>query len=39
MIFYLKSRSEVFEKVVSDSEYNFLGYHIRAKLAASDEFE
>jgi hypothetical protein len=39
MIFYLKSRSDVFEKVVSDSEYNFLGYHIRTKLAASDEFD
>ncbi|KAA3452677.1 hypothetical protein C7I87_00425 [Mesorhizobium sp. SARCC-RB16n] len=39
MIFYLKSRSEVFDKVLSDSEYNFLGYHIRAKLALSDEFD
>jgi hypothetical protein len=33
MIYYLKCRSEVFDKVLSDSEYNFLGYHIRAKLA------
>ncbi|CAN7572014.1 nuclease-related domain-containing protein [Mesorhizobium sp. LjRoot246] len=33
MLFYLKCRSNVFEKVISDSEYNFLGYHIRAKLA------
>jgi hypothetical protein len=33
MIFYLKCRSTVFEKVFSDSEYNFLGYHIEAKLA------
>jgi hypothetical protein len=39
MIFYLKCRSEVFSKVLSDSEYNFLGYHIRAKLARSDEFD
>jgi len=33
LIFYLKCRSEVFQTVHSDSEYNFLGYHIRAKLA------
>lgn len=33
MLFYLKSRSDVFDKVMSDSEYNFLGYHLRAKLA------
>lgn len=32
MIFYLKSRSEAFDNVLSDSEYNFLGYHIEAKL-------
>jgi len=33
MIFFLKCRSEVFDKVLTDSEYNFLGYHLRAKLA------
>jgi len=33
LIFYLKCRSDVFDKVVSDSEYNFLGYHIKYKLA------
>ena len=33
MLFYLKSRSDVFDKMLSDSEYNFLGYHIRYKLA------
>jgi hypothetical protein len=33
MIFYLKCRSDVFDRALSDSEYNFLGYHIRAKLA------
>ncbi|MEH2569624.1 hypothetical protein [Bradyrhizobium sp. AZCC 2289] len=37
MIFYLKCRSDVFDKVLSDSEYNFLGYHIRAKLALPDD--
>jgi hypothetical protein len=39
MIYYLKCRSEVFDKVVSDSEYNFLGYHIRAKLALPDDVD
>ncbi len=33
MIFYLKSRSDVFDSVISDSEYNYLGFHIRSKLA------
>jgi hypothetical protein len=32
MFFYLKSRSEAFDNVISDSEYNYLGYHIRSKL-------
>lgn len=32
MIFYLKSRSDVFDNVISDSEYNYLGCHIGAKL-------
>jgi hypothetical protein len=36
MIFYLKCRSEVFDRALTDSEYNFLGYHIRAKLALPD---
>jgi hypothetical protein len=39
MIYYLKCRSEVFDKVLSDSEYNFLGYHIRAKLALSEDYD
>jgi hypothetical protein len=38
MIFYLKSRSDAFEKVLSDSEYNFLGYHIRTKLVMPPDF-
>lgn len=37
MTFFLKCRSEVFDKVLTDSEYNFLGYHIRAKLALPDD--
>jgi Nuclease-related domain len=39
MIFYLKCRSDVFDKVRSDSEYNFLGYHIRTKLALPDDVD
>lgn len=37
MLFYLKSRSDVFHQVQSDSEYNFLGYHLKAKLALPAE--
>lgn len=37
MIFYLKSRSDVFDKVYSDSEYNFLGYHLTNKLSMYEE--
>lgn len=33
MLFYLKARGDVFDSIISDSEFNFLGYHIRAKLA------
>jgi hypothetical protein len=33
MLFYLKSRGDVFNTAISDSEYNYLGYHIQAKLA------
>lgn len=33
MLFYLKSRGDVFDTAISDSEYNYLGYHIQAKLA------
>ena len=33
MLFFLKSRTDAFDCVLSDSEYNYLGYHIRSKLA------
>ena len=33
MLFYLKCRSDAFDNIVSDSEYNYLGYHIQSKLA------
>lgn len=32
LLFYLQSRAEMFETGISDSEYNFLGFHLRAKL-------
>ena len=32
MLFYLKCRSNAFDNIMSDSEYNYLGYHIRSKL-------
>ena len=37
MLFYLKCRSDAFDHIVSDSEYNYLGYHIRSKLALPAE--
>ena len=37
MLFYLKCRSDTFDHIVSDSEYNYLGYHIRSKLALPPE--
>jgi hypothetical protein len=39
MIYYLKSRSDVFDKVVSDSEYYFLGYHLGYKLAMPPDID
>ena len=39
MLFYLKARGDVFDRIISDSEYNFLGYHIRAKLALPPEVD
>lgn len=33
MLLYLKCRSDVFDNISSDSEYNYLGYHIESKLA------
>ncbi len=39
LLFYLKSRSDVFVKVLSDSEYNYLGFHIKTKLAMHPDFD
>ena len=39
MLFYLKCRSDTFDRVISDSEFNYLGYHIQNKLALSPEIE
>lgn len=38
-LYYLKCRSDVFDKMHSDSEYNFLGYHLKYKLAMDPEYE
>ena len=32
MLVYLKCRSDAFDSIVSDSEFNYLGYHIGSKL-------
>ena len=37
MLFYLKCRSDCFDELWSDSEYNFLGYHLQAKLALAPD--
>lgn len=37
MLFYLKCRSDTFDNIISDSEYNYLGYHLRSKLAVPPE--
>lgn len=38
-LYYLKCRSHVFSKMHSDSEYNFLGYHLKYKLPLDSEYE
>lgn len=38
LLFYLKCRSASYETIHSDSEYNFLGYHLEKKLAQSPEY-
>jgi hypothetical protein len=38
LLFYLKWRSDAFDNIVSDSEYNYLGYHIRLKLGLPPDY-
>lgn len=38
-LYYLKCRSDTFDKIHSDSEYNFLGYHLKYKLAMNPEYD
>lgn len=38
-IFYLKSRSDNFQKISTDSEYNILGFHLKHKLAKADDID
>ena len=37
LLFYLQCRAAVFDTMASDSEYNYLGYHIEHKLALDPE--
>ncbi|MGR9373871.1 nuclease-related domain-containing protein [Rhizobium leguminosarum] len=37
LLYFLKCRSDAFDKIFSDSEYNYLGYHLGSKLALPDE--
>jgi len=37
LLFYLQCRAQVFDTIGSDSEFNFLGFHILHKLALSPE--
>ena len=37
MLFYLMCRSDAFDHIVSDTEYNYLGYHIGSKLVLPAE--
>ena len=39
MLLYLKCRSDVFDNIVSGSEYNYLGYHIGSKLALPPDID
>lgn len=39
LIFYLKSRSDLYDHVMSESEHCFIGFHLTHKLALSDEFQ
>ena len=39
LLFYLKCRSDTFDNVISDSEFNYLGYHIQYKLAFDSEID
>ncbi|MEO4001721.1 hypothetical protein [Mesorhizobium sp. CAU 1732] len=38
-LYYLKCRSDTFDKIHSDSEYIFLGYHLKYKLAVDPEYD
>lgn len=38
-LYYLKCRSDLFDRVYSDSEYNFLGFHLKYKLAMAPDID
>lgn len=37
LLYYLKSRAASFDNMISDSEYNFVGFHLRNKLVLPEE--
>ena len=37
LLAFLKARSDTFERIMSDSEFNILGYHVQQKLAVGAE--
>lgn len=39
LLFYLQCRAQVFDTIGSDSEFNFLGFHIEHKLAPPPDVE
>ena len=39
LLFYLKARSDAFGSIMSDSEYNFLGFHLRHKLVLAPDID
>lgn len=39
LLYFLKCRSDAFDSIMSDSEYNYLGYHLTLKLAKSSEYD
>lgn len=37
LLYYLKCRADAFDNMVSDSEYNFIGFHLKNKLVLPEE--
>ena len=39
LLYFLKCRSDAFDSIMSDSEYNYLGYHLTQKLAKNPDYD